>query len=484
MGAYREGRFIFPSPLPYDWPERSSSASNWFWIARNSNLAKGNEMSASNDNQPVFYYPPYDLLPPHTPEARQQLKDGIQQEKQIHTPIVVDQRRRILDGRLLWELYQELIAEGEEIVFPDIQIVKIQSDEEGRNLRLELNLNRRTLSRSEKDDVIKNVLRHSPDMNSSWVGRICGADGKTVLRCRNELIAGGEIPPLPAYRCQDGRSRPATKVSVRSKRQLVKGCDLITKLGDDVPAGIVKFHDLAKAEREQQRAERAANAKPVTLDDIKLYHCDFRDLNPMPASVKLILTDPPYSKKYVAEWKHLPEFAVNALDENGILATYTPAMYFWRFLRAIRHRCLKHVWPAATAYGSTGNLIKLGNLNIVNEMRPVQVYVKGRFTRLGFHDLVQGSGREKTLHDWQQSPDEFIEYVEMLSDPGDLVCDPFLGTGTTAIACYLTGRRFIGCDIDEQAYLLANDALQRVIDEQQKGRDGNDGSEWTDIPRR
>lgn len=39
--------------------------------------------------------------------------------------------------------------------------------------------------------------------------------------------------------------------------------------------------------------------------------------------------------------------------------------------------------------------------------------------------------------------------VENSSVPGDLICDPFMGSGTTAVACKDLGRRFVGCDIDE-----------------------------------
>jgi DNA modification methylase len=35
-----------------------------------------------------------------------------------------------------------------------------------------------------------------------------------------------------------------------------------------------------------------------------------------------------------------------------------------------------------------------------------------------------------------------------VSEPGELIIDPFLGSGTTAVAAVLEGRRFLGCDID------------------------------------
>ncbi len=47
------------------------------------------------------------------------------------------------------------------------------------------------------------------------------------------------------------------------------------------------------------------------------------------------------------------------------------------------------------------------------------------------------------------------ELVEKHSDPGDLVVDPFLGSGTTAVAALSKGRRFAGCDIDPEYAKIA-----------------------------
>lgn len=38
------------------------------------------------------------------------------------------------------------------------------------------------------------------------------------------------------------------------------------------------------------------------------------------------------------------------------------------------------------------------------------------------------------------------------TDPGQVVFDPFMGTGTTAVACINSGRRFIGAEIDEKTF--------------------------------
>lgn len=51
------------------------------------------------------------------------------------------------------------------------------------------------------------------------------------------------------------------------------------------------------------------------------------------------------------------------------------------------------------------------------------------------------------------------DHILSWSDPGDLVLDPFMGSGTTGIACNDTHRDFIGIEIDEQYFDIAKDRI-------------------------
>jgi hypothetical protein len=52
-------------------------------------------------------------------------------------------------------------------------------------------------------------------------------------------------------------------------------------------------------------------------------------------------------------------------------------------------------------------------------------------------------------------PETFVErWVEQLTEPGDLVADPFSGRGTTALQSLLAGRRALACDVNPVAYVL------------------------------
>ena len=56
--------------------------------------------------------------------------------------------------------------------------------------------------------------------------------------------------------------------------------------------------------------------------------------------------------------------------------------------------------------------------------------------------------------------------VNDYSRPGELVCDPFMGAGTTGVACAREGRRFVGIEIDQDAFDIA---CRRIEQAQRQG---------------
>ena len=65
-----------------------------------------------------------------------------------------------------------------------------------------------------------------------------------------------------------------------------------------------------------------------------------------------------------------------------------------------------------------------------------------------------------------QKPDGLIcKYIRWSTKENDVVLDPFMGSGTTGIACVKTGRRFIGIELDEERFDLS---MKRISDAHQK----------------
>ena len=59
-----------------------------------------------------------------------------------------------------------------------------------------------------------------------------------------------------------------------------------------------------------------------------------------------------------------------------------------------------------------------------------------------------------------QKPVEACRYfIETYTNPGDLVLDNVMGSGSTAIAAFGTGRNFVGMELDEEMYRMALDRV-------------------------
>jgi site-specific DNA-methyltransferase (adenine-specific) len=54
--------------------------------------------------------------------------------------------------------------------------------------------------------------------------------------------------------------------------------------------------------------------------------------------------------------------------------------------------------------------------------------------------------------------------IQLYTFAGEVVLDPFMGSGQTAIAAIKTGRHFIGYEIDEDYVDLANERIAHLMD--------------------
>jgi site-specific DNA-methyltransferase (adenine-specific) len=74
---------------------------------------------------------------------------------------------------------------------------------------------------------------------------------------------------------------------------------------------------------------------------------------------------------------------------------------------------------------------------------------------------------EERVHE-AQKPVDLVEYlIRLTTRENQIVLDPFMGSGTTAIACRNLNRRFIGFEINEIYY---NDAIKRLQNETKQMR--------------
>lgn len=67
--------------------------------------------------------------------------------------------------------------------------------------------------------------------------------------------------------------------------------------------------------------------------------------------------------------------------------------------------------------------------------------------------------RSDRVHPTQKPLALILRLVEQFTDPGDVVLDPFCGSGTTGVACLRLGRRFVGVERDPRYAALAHERL-------------------------
>jgi hypothetical protein len=190
-------------------------------------------------------------------------------------------------------------------------------------------------------------------------------------------------------------------------------------------------------------------------------HGDFREVaTTLPdASVDLIFTDPPYRREDLPLYGDLAEVAARVLVPGGSLVTYVGQFQFLETIDLLRPH-LRFWWPLAVVHG--GPFARMREYGFVVRWKPLLMFVKGGRGHQAFvEDLVE-SEPEKTHHDWQQGLKEADYYVGKLCPPGGLVFDPFCGSGTTAVAAKKLGRRWLTCDADPDAVLIARERVRNT----------------------
>jgi len=235
-----------------------------------------------------------------------------------------------------------------------------------------------------------------------------------------------------------------------------------------------------------------------------LYHGDaLQILDIIPnSSVDLIIADPPYfvldTVKMVDErakkWDHFEDedsymnFTVkwlnmcyNVLKVGGSLFTFWSEKHLFLFKQILDKTKFKLYKVIVWHYP---NVLKgFSNKRWINTFDFIFHLVKGDKPKVFNASFVREENKDvqifpkpqwnykkdKKLHT-AQKPYELIErLVKMFSNEGETVLDPFMGSGTTAVACERLNRKWIGIEINEDYCKIIVDRLkpllnQRILD--------------------
>ncbi|WP_207709219.1 MULTISPECIES: site-specific DNA-methyltransferase [unclassified Neglectibacter] len=185
-------------------------------------------------------------------------------------------------------------------------------------------------------------------------------------------------------------------------------------------------------------------------------------------SIDLILTDPPYGKKADKGTNGFGA-AKNRRYAGGWDGMIPPPELFNEMFRVARNLIIfggnyfGHLLPPSNCWifwdkkGDVAfqNPFADGELIYTTFKKPVKRIV---FKQQGFIT----DSKDKRYHPTQKPTELVQQLIEMFSEPGQIICDPFLGSGTTAVAAVITGRHYIGYEIDPGYFQICCDRLDEV----------------------
>lgn len=114
------------------------------------------------------------------------------------------------------------------------------------------------------------------------------------------------------------------------------------------------------------------------------------------------------------------------------------------------------------------NSKKIVNIRDENGKLVYDEYNEGKVDDVWSIDIIGATSGERLDYPTQK-PFELVErIISASSNPGDLILDCFIGSGTTAAVAQKLGRRWIGCDINKGAIQTTARRVQYIISEQVK----------------
>ncbi|XGI84705.1 DNA methyltransferase (plasmid) [Halorutilales archaeon Cl-col2-1] len=187
-------------------------------------------------------------------------------------------------------------------------------------------------------------------------------------------------------------------------------------------------------------------------------------------SVDLLLTDPPYStdvediEEFAEDW--LPE-ALSKVKDDGyayvFVGSYTEEIHAYLSVLTDIDRFESQIliWTYKNTLGKVPKNRYSRNYQAV-------LYLRGSETQelnapktseqWAVQDINAPDGRHQQKHHRWQKPEKLIErFVRHTTEEGDLVVDPFAGSGTTLLTAAELARETEGCDKDSQAIETARE---------------------------
>lgn len=210
------------------------------------------------------------------------------------------------------------------------------------------------------------------------------------------------------------------------------------------------------------------------IGDATLYLGDCLEILPTLGKVDAVVTDPPYGVgvKYGNAYNdRRPDYWDWLRERIAAARAIAPLVVFTHRVAALRELNdwdWTAVWNKPGAFGA-----RVGNSCVLPHWEPIFLYgihKTGVQTNYASDVItcnpepakagIQGIGREKWDGEFMSHPcpkpiSLYRQFLTTYAQNAVVVCDPFMGSGTTGIACAKLGRKFIGIEIEPKYFDIA-----------------------------
>jgi len=395
-----------------------------------------------------------ELIPSMTEEEYQNLKEDIQKNGLI-TPIVIYENK-ILDGKHRYRVCQELGIE------PKFEEYK---GDNPVSYVVSLNLKRRHLTPSQRAAIALDILPYLEEE----------AKKRQLASLKNQNLVVEKIPQREKGRAPENAAR-LVGVNERYIRSAKKIKDENPNLLNNVRNGEKNIPQAMKELRKQKQKEKEEEALSKVSNTDLWVITDVQDV----IKCNVLITDPPYGilneewepdelEKFTREW-------LNRWNDCGadFFISFWSQRFLWDGKRWFDEELHNYEFAQLLIWHYPNNKSPQSRYMFKQTYEPILFYRRkdsNKEIRLSSSDWGNGlndfdvhiapvpqsnfNGSETKQHP-AQKPLSVMEWlINVTTEPGELVCDPFCGSGTVGIAAVKMKRHFYGIEIVPEYIELA-----------------------------
>jgi hypothetical protein len=204
------------------------------------------------------------------------------------------------------------------------------------------------------------------------------------------------------------------------------------------------------------------------------------DILPTLEGVDCVVADPPYGIGFKYESHDdspdgYGEWLWGIMEQTESLCGEGAPIFVFQAMANIRkfHKWFPREWRI---FAACKNFVQMRPIAMQYAYDPVVVwwkegerYSKGTANRDYFiantAPVVANTKNIERQHPCPRPLDQMKHIIEQWCAPRSTILDPFMGSGTTGVACARLGRKFIGIEIEERYFKIACERIQREYDQ-------------------